>query len=113
MRAAFTANIVLAMVAVVLRLVSRRIIGAQLKADDFTIIAALVGKAGHLVRARLILLQVVTLGEYGVSMFGSYLPLSVSSSEMGLLIPYRAPRGLWTACSPFKVTIDLRKGRCS
>ena len=42
MRAAFTANVALAILAVVLRLVSRRVIRARMEADDWTIIAALV-----------------------------------------------------------------------
>ena len=42
MRVAFTLNIILASVAVILRFVSRRIVRAKLQADDYTTMAALV-----------------------------------------------------------------------
>ena len=71
MRVAFTSNIILAMVAVLLRLVARRIVRAKLQADDYTIMAALVRQdSKRASRPRLTVRQLVTLGEYGVSMYG-------------------------------------------
>ena len=66
MTAAFSSNVALAIVATILRLISRRIIHAPLQADDYTIIAALL----------------ITMIEYAISMYG----LTIGAGRHSILV---------------------------